>query len=294
MTDRAIVLLTGGTGFIGARLVGHLRTVGYRVETPSRAILDLEDEAAVARCVDALGPNIVINLASPAMAYLRASTASEAAEAMQREVRVANALTAAARPGTRFVQAGSMAEYGSSGRHAEDAPCRPVSVYGRAKLAASMAALEACAAKGVDATVLRIFGAYGPGENDRRLFPQILAAQDHDRPIILSDGLQRRDFVHVDDVCETILRLIALPAPLRSIYNVGTGQAVTVRMAVERLAREAGIAPERLQFGAMPRSAVDEDVLEADTGTLLMALDWCPLQRFLASAPLLPSFVAGE
>lgn len=294
MTHRAVVLLTGGTGFIGARLIQHLHAAGYRVEAPSRATLDLEDEAAVARFANTLDPEIVVNLASPAMAYVKASTASDAAEATQRELRVATALTAAARPGTRFVQAGSMAEYGYGGRHVEDAPCHPVSVYGRAKLAASMAVLEACAAKELDATVLRIFGAYGPGENDKRLFPQILAARYHDRPVNLSDGRQLRDFVHVDDICETIVRLIALPTPLRPIYNVGTGQAVTVRMAVERIAREAGIAAARLQFGAMPRSVVDEEMLEADTGNLLEALDWCPPQRFLATAPLLPSFAASE
>ena len=248
MTPRAVVILTGATGFIGAHLLRHLRAAGYRVEAPSRAMLDLEDAAVVARFADTLDPDIVINLASPAMAYVAASTVSDAAQAMRREVRVAQALTAAARPGTRFVQAGSMAEYGYGGRLVEDAPCRPVSVYGCAKLAASMAVLETGAAKALDATILRIFGAYGPGENARRLFPQILAAKAHDRPIDLSDGRQLRDFVQVDDICEAILRLIALPTPLRPIYNVGTGRAVSVRMAVERIAREAGIAAERLQI----------------------------------------------
>ena len=287
MTRARVVLLTGGSGFIGSRLLGHLHAAGYRVEAPSRATLDLEDDTAVARFVGSLAPDIVVNLASPAMAYVSASTDADAAETMQRELRVAAALTAAVRPGTRFVQAGSMAEYGYSGRHPEGAPCRPVSVYGRAKFAASIAVLEACSAKDVDATVLRIFGAYGPGENSRRLFPQILAARDHDRPIDLSDGGQLRDFIHVDEVCETIARLIALPMRLSPIYNVGTGQAVTVRMAVERVAREAGIAPSRLHFGAMPRSALDEEILEADTNNLVNSLGWCPSQRFLAAEPLL-------
>ena len=290
MTDAPVVLLTGGTGFIGGRLIPHLRTAGYRVEAPSRAMLDLEDETAVARFVQALQPNIVVNLASPAMAYVRAQTPADAAEAARREITVAAALCAAVRPATRFIQAGSMAEYGYSGRHAETAPCHPVSVYGRAKLAASMAVVEARAARNVDATVLRIFGAYGPGENPKRLFPQILDARHHDRPIALSDGRQLRDFVHVDDVCETIVRLMALPTPLKPLYNVGTGQAVSVRMAVERIAQEAGIAPARLHFGAMPRSLVDEECLEADVDKLLESLDWSPPQRFLATAPLLPSF----
>ncbi|WP_404371415.1 NAD-dependent epimerase/dehydratase family protein [Sphingomonas sp. MMS24-J45] len=289
MTAPQTVLLTGGSGFIGAHLARHLYAAGYRVEAPPRATLDLEDPAAVARFVDTCGPDVVINLASPAMAYVRASTAAEAEDAKQRELRVALALTAAVRPGTRFVQAGSMAEYGYSGRHAEDAPCRPVSVYGRAKLAASLAVLEACAASGIDATVARIFGAYGPGENERRLFPQILAARYHDRPIDLSDGSQLRDFIHVDDVCTAIVRLIALPMPLQPVYNVGTGHAVSVRMAVERIAREAEITASRLHFGAMPRSVVDEEKLEADITNLLAALDWSPPQRFMATAPLLPS-----
>ena len=290
MTQAPVVFLTGGTGFIGARLLRHLHGAGYRVEAPSRARLDLEDEAAVARFVETLDPDIVVNLASPAMAYVRAQTPADAAEAARREITVAAALCAAVRPATRFVQAGSMAEYGYSGRHAETAPCHPVSVYGRAKLAASMAVLEARAARNIDATVLRIFGAYGPGENPKRLFPQILDARRHDRPIALSDGRQLRDFVHVDDVCETIVRLMALPTPLKPLYNVGTGQAVSVRAAVERIAREAGIAATRLQFGAMPRSLVDEERLEADTDTLLGSLNWSPPQRFLETAPLLPSF----
>ncbi len=290
MTQERVVFVTGGTGFIGARLIRHLSAAGYRVAAPTRAMLDLEDDAAVAHFIAGVAPHVVINLASPAMAYIRAQTPEEAAEATRRELRATTALCNAVQPGTRFVQAGSMAEYGYSGRHAENAPCHPVSVYGRAKLAASMGVLEARAARNIDATVLRIFGAYGPGENPKRLVPQILDARHHDRPITLSDGHQLRDFVHVDDICETIVRLIALPTPLKPLYNVGTGHAVSVRAAVERIAREAGIAATRLHFDAMPRSVVDEECLEADIATLLEALNWSPPQRFLATAPLLPSF----
>ena len=122
MTQAPVVFLTGGTGFIGARLLRHLHGAGYRVEAPSRARLDLEDEAAVARFVETLEPDIVVNLASPAMAYVRAQTPADAAEAARREITVAAALCAAVRPATRFVQAGSMAESGYSGRQAETAP----------------------------------------------------------------------------------------------------------------------------------------------------------------------------
>ena len=75
--------------------------------------------------------------------------------------------------------------------------------------------------------------------------------------VLLTDGQQLRDFSYVDDHVEALLRAAATTG-LRpgAIYNIGTGRAVTVREALERIARIVD-GPGRLEFGARPSRADD-------------------------------------
>ena len=69
---------------------------------------------------------------------------------------------------------GTCAEYdwSTGGRLAEDAPCRPATRYGRAKLALSRAAAEMA----MPVAHARLFFPYGPGEDPRRLVPSVARA----------------------------------------------------------------------------------------------------------------------
>jgi nucleoside-diphosphate-sugar epimerase len=96
----------------------------------------------------------------------------------------------------------------------------------------------------------------------------------------LSDGNQRRDFIHVDDVCAALIRLGEVaPGDPAILVNLGTGHALKLRAACERIADLIGADRALLRFGAVERRATDEDVLEADTARLERLIGTVPPQR---------------
>ena len=92
------------------------------------------------------------------------------------DVAMTEAVVASAPRGARLVIAGSVSEYGWSGRHREDDRCEPKTCYGMARLAAGSLALACADQNGLDVTIARLYGVYGPGEAPQRLFPALLEA----------------------------------------------------------------------------------------------------------------------
>jgi dTDP-L-rhamnose 4-epimerase len=99
---------------------------------------------------------------------------------------------------------------------------------------------------------LRFFNVYGPRQALSNSYTGVLAIfashyLNRQKPLIYEDGLQRRDFVNVRDVAYAC-RLALEEAEVRGeVFNVGSGQSVTVREVASELARTIGceeIEPE--------------------------------------------------
>ena len=265
-------LVTGAEGFIGRRLVARLSARGEQVTAWKRADADLLDEGAVAERLAQIKPARCFHLAGVSARQEGASWRPAAAE-VQMLLNVARHLPGAC----TLIYSGSMAEYGRSGRFDENARCEPNTAYGFAKFAGTNQALALRALTGREVRVARLFGVYGPGERKPRLGPMLVSSLLAGQSVPLSDGKQIRDFVHVDDVCDCLMALTAEAVP--PVLNVGTGVGITVREVCEAVAAELCADPQLLQFGALPRRDVDEDMLVADT-TLLSKLGCVPPQRW--------------
>jgi GDP-4-dehydro-6-deoxy-D-mannose reductase len=276
MMRRGPVVVTGAGGFIGRRLITALQTAGYMVHGWRRSDVELGDAAAVSRAMAAIAPTTVFHLASSGVLPHRQTEDCIALD----EAMTAN-VVAAMPAGSVLVQAGSMAEYGHAGRLVETASTVPTSLYGRAKLASTQRAIRQGAARGLAVRVARIFGAYGPGEPAGRLIPALTDKLSRGEAVALSDGAQRRDFIHVDDACRLLIRLAAIDAGEPIIVNIGTGVAVSIRFACERIAQALGADPGLLHFNVIQRRATDEALLEADTSRLIALLGAAPPQRLL-------------
>lgn len=280
MTTAGRVLLTGSGGFIGSAVAVLLARRGADMVAPRFAELDLTDRRAVLRHLGKAGISTVLHLASPGM---RADPHD--VSVVRRERAMIEALCAVLPEGSRFVYAGSMSEYGRSGLLDEAMACQPQTAYGRAKLEAGEWLRRVAPDRGIVPVVARIFGAYGPGEETRRLLPVVLQALRAGRPVDLSDGYQIRDFVHVRDVADALLQLAELPAPPDCV-NIGTGEGLQVRAVIERLGQELGRPSADLRFGARERSPHDLDVQVAKVSRLRAALGTAPLQRLAGPGPI--------
>jgi UDP-glucose 4-epimerase len=245
------VLVTGGAGFIGHHLVAALRARGRevtvlddlstgraeRLPRETRLVMgDVRDAAAVAAALE--GVCEVVHLA--AVVSVRGSAEDPVRDA---EVNVLGTLRllegiararAAGQDVARAVLASSMAVYAEGapdGLLREDAPTVPRSPYGVGKLAAERYWHLGCARSGVEGVVLRYFNAYGPGQTPSPYVGVITHFFDRVRagmpPVIFGDGLQRRDFVHVDDlVAGTVAALDRDVSGLT--LNLGSGRGTTV------------------------------------------------------------------
>src|SRR5262245_1091612 len=185
------VLVTGGTGFIGSALVRPLVAAGHEVHVISRAMgpsprladmqdrcithqANLLDAAAVRAAVEDSRPEIIYHLAA---AGVTAGVRFDRANLLRTNVLgTANLLEALeGRFYRSLVYAGTGAEYGpNSEAIVEESPLRPMSDYAVAKAAGALLC-QTEARRGWPVVVVRIFGAYGPGESPQRLIPYVMS-----------------------------------------------------------------------------------------------------------------------
>ena len=107
-------------------------------------------------------------------------------------------------------------------------------------------------AYGIDAVALRFFNVYGPRQALSNPYTGVLAIfanrlLNGRPPLIFEDGLQKRDFVSVHDVAQACRLALETPGAAGEVFNVGSGNAYTVRQIAENAADVLGrrdIAPE--------------------------------------------------
>ncbi len=284
------VLLTGGTGFVGANLARRLLADGHRVHLLVRPAhrpwrltevlpdlslheADLGDREEVSGLFRQVRPDWIFHLA----AY-GAYSAQTGADTMIR-TNLAGAwhlLEAGLEIGFEaFVQAGSSSEYGWKPAPAcEDDRLEPNSDYAVTKAAATLLGESLARRHGARITTLRLYSVYGPWEEPTRFLPTLIAHGLQKRLPPLVDPAVARDFVHVDDVCEAFLRAAVAGSP-PSIVNVGTGTQTTIGQVVDLARRTFGIASEAT-WGTFPRRAWDTTSWVADTARMRRELGLSP------------------
>jgi dTDP-L-rhamnose 4-epimerase len=115
----------------------------------------------------------------------------------------------------------------------EDDLARPASIYAATKYAQEDLVRVACKALGIDYAILRLQNVYGEGQSLNNPYTGILSIfstrirRGLDLPIF-EDGLESRDFVHVDDVVRVMHACITSTNPIERVLNVGSGVSTSV------------------------------------------------------------------
>jgi len=136
-----------------------------------------------------------------------------------------------------FVQIGSSLEYGNSNSpQKENMKCNLKlikSTYGKAKLLSSIHMINLFKKKKFPSTVLRLYLAYGPRQDINRFLPIIIKGCIKNKKFPCSEGTQLRDFIHVDDVVDAILKSLTNKNARGQIINIGSGKPRKIRSVIE-------------------------------------------------------------
>lgn len=243
------VLVTGASGFVGARLRPALERAGHAVLAPD---VDVVDGPGLAAVLERLQPEAVVHLA--ALSFVPEAEAHPEA-AYRVNFRGARNLLEAVRsgaPAARVLLVGSGASYGAapagSAAFAEEAPLRPGDAYARTKAAADLLG-AVYARRGLDVLRVRPFNHTGPGRPDAfvesSFARQLAEIEAGRRPPRLDVGNLDavRDFLPVEDVVEAYLRLLDPAVPAQA-YNVASGRGTTIREILELLLARSAARPE--------------------------------------------------
>ncbi len=294
-SGQATLLLTGGRGFVGRSLAPRLVDLFPRARrimaiqgaeaAPvgwETAPIDLADEAAVDRLVAWARPTIVVHLAAQASV----GQLAQAAEATWR-VNVLGVLGLAGAiarhaPAGVFLFTSTAEVYGASflaGPAREETPTAPVNAYAVSKLAAEYI-LQDILPPATRLIIARAFNHSGPGQDDRFVLPsfaaQIVRAEAGSAPAVIRVGNldAERDFLHVADVVEAYVALLAAPSegPRLTRVNVASGEAWRLGALLDDLLARARrpitveVDPARMRPADIPRVIGDASRLRALTG----------------------------
>lgn len=257
-------VVTGGCGFIGARVVREL----LAREAARVVVIDhlrAGDETRLPQDPRVVVQHLTLGDASPAtVATVMAEThgvfhlAAEKHKPSQgspRDLVLANVLgtrdvvEAAKNAGVqKLVFSSSLYAYGrmQGPPMIETELAAPTTLYGVTKLAGEHLILAADRAREVDGVVLRYFFTYGPHQHAGSGYKSVVMVTFErllrgEAPVIKGDGTQALDYTFVDDLARVTVD--AMESEARgAIINVGTGVPVSVRDIVERMQKIAGTA----------------------------------------------------
>ncbi|GAA1935422.1 dTDP-glucose 4,6-dehydratase [Kitasatospora viridis] len=259
------ILVTGGAGFIGSTYVRRLLTGGLGTDVSGVTVLDkltyagnLENLAPVSgdsrlRFVhgDIADRELVPQLLSEADAVVNFAAEShvdrsigDSTEFIRTNVLgTHNLLRAALQQGLpRFLQVSTDEVYGSiaEGSWTEESPLEPNSPYAAAKASADLLVRSYARTHGLNASITRCGNNYGPYQFPEKLVPAFVTALLRGGTVPLyGDGLNVRDWLHVDDHCRGIQLVLDRGAP-GEVYHIGGGRELSNREVTGMLLRTLG------------------------------------------------------
>ncbi len=264
-----IILLTGGTGFVGKQILNVLREFNVSVRAVVRdgseskiANLPLLEKIIATPDVFAQSPEWWKGVCEGVDTIIHVAWYTEPGKYQQSSKNIdclrgtldlaAGAIQAKVR---RFVGVGTCFEYDfTTGMMFENTVLNPLSPYAAAKAALFTTFSQWFPSQKMEFAWCRLFYLYGEGEDERRLVPYIHARLAIGQPAELTSGNQIRDFLDVRDASSMLVK--AALSSQQGAINICSGIPITIRQLAENIADTYG-RRDLLQFGVFPEDVLD-------------------------------------
>jgi len=255
------VLVTGGAGFIGSHLVDRLVRDGYRVRvvdnlssgrienikhhldanTVELIIGDLKDPQIALKAVE--GVDVVFHLA--ANPEVRVSTTNPETHFNENIVATFNLLEAMRKKSVKeLVFASSSSVYGEPEEIPvdENAPIRPVSVYGASKATCEALIHAYTNLYEIKAVVLRYANVVGPRLRHGVVWDLINKLFKNPAELeILGNGRQVRSYIYIDDAIEATMVAWRKTETSYEVYNIASEDWITVDEVADEVIKATGL-----------------------------------------------------
>ncbi len=297
------ILVTGGMGFIGSNFVRHLLTAHPAVRVVNldrltyagnpRNLADLDgdsryvfirgdicDEKLVGETLTGRGVVDIVHFAAETHVDRSILQADDFIRTNVQGTRVL--LDAARKAGIRrFLHISTDEVYGSlgnSGAFTEESPLLPNSPYAASKTGADVLVRAYHVTYGLPAIITRTCNNYGPYQFPEKFIPLLIVNAFRGEPLpIYGDGLYVREWLHVEDHCRALARVLAAGQP-GEVYNIGSGEErVNLEVARKILSltgqSESLIRHVKDRPGHDRRYALDHTKIRRELG-------WAPTIRF--------------
>lgn len=307
------ILVTGGAGFIGCNFVrlmlskysdlnvinvdlltyaGSLKNLAEVMDNPRHIFIraDIRDRVAINEVFNSFAIDAVVNFA--AESHVDRSIDDPAVFLTTNVVGTQVLLDAAKRSwkqqphdkycrayraGTKFVQISTDEVYGTLGpigKFTEITPLQPNSPYSASKAGADMLVRAYHETYGLPINITRCSNNYGPHQFPEKLIPLMITQgiKKQDLPVY-GDGLQIRDWIHVEDHCSAI-DVVLQRGIIGEVYNIGGNNQVTNLELVKRILFLLGRSEQLIRHvkdrpGHDRRYAIDNSKISAE-------LQWHP------------------
>lgn len=231
------ILVTGAAGFIGSYLVKALKGRGHEV-----AELDIKYGNDITKDGTPLGDyDTIYHLASCWLTYAR----DNPDKAIDINIKgTVNVLECARRCKAKVIYTSASSVYGIpvTKKVNEEAPLRPISIYGATKLASEILIMTYHRLYNIPFFIFRFTNVYGARQEGGlcQIFSEHLLKNE---PVVIyGSGEQTRDFIYIQDVVRLLLRGLE-PDKKNEIVNLGSGKETSINDFVRTCADALGIVP---------------------------------------------------
>jgi UDP-glucose 4-epimerase len=260
------IIITGANGFVGGHLSTALQVIGLRVTQLVRSkatvshkevtqiVVDLNDSKRLKEIISTLQPNYVIHLAA---SKDRVNSGAQFCDSYQKNVVTSLNLISFCLdlPNfKRFIFLGSCDEYGQAiCPFDEEMREMPANAYGLSKLAVTKILAGLYQSHQFPSVVLRPTVIYGSNQGSEMFLSALIQSLLSKKDFAMTHGNQFRDFVHVDDVVDAIIKAIYAGNQVDGkVVNIGAGVSHQVKKIAFLVANL--IHPDaytNLKFGAV-------------------------------------------
>ncbi len=285
------ILVIGGSGFLGARIVRQLCNAGITPHLLLRPNSSLTRVADLIQCcqihrgdlTDLYSTRQIIGRVRPDILFYTAGSGaykgqSDAETMFDNNLVASHHLLIASDlvPNCHIIYSGTSLAQGSQNKPlTEIGTADPVSYYGATKTAAVILMRQAAVHQKRPITILIPFAIYGPGEPIIRLIPSAIRAAMEGTSLALTQAGIVRDYVFVDDVADAYLTAAANAQLFGKTINIAGGTAVSNERIVHLIETQLGVAIDK-RIGDYAQRSTDSKFWCADISKARTLMNWAP------------------